>query len=253
MSRKRTFTRDIEVDDDGGVYTSNSHFPSWMIEDAQPTLIHIDPGMPADPIEALGADLYAQHCNACHVLPEMKAPQLTTLKRMPFARLSRSLEFGIMMQQAAHLSSDERYAIAKYLSSEGSTARDKWIEEHSCNGKRALVITSGVEDNWGFGAGNARSIDDAAISPANVNDLRLQWALAVPGATEMRSQPVAANGTLFVGTSNGNLLAIDQQTGCIQWRFPAASSIRSSLNSAAARGASGDTRFRMNCFTFSRV
>jgi streptogramin lyase len=43
MPRKRTFTRDIEVGEDGSIYTSNSHFPSWQIEDGQPTLIRIKP------------------------------------------------------------------------------------------------------------------------------------------------------------------------------------------------------------------
>lgn len=230
MSRRRTFTRDIEVDDEGGVFTSNSHFPSWMIEDAKPTLIHIDPGIPADPIEAMGVELYARHCDACHVLPEMKAPQLATLRQMPFSRLSRSLEIGIMMQQAAHLTSDERYAIAKYLSSESSAARDEWVAGQSCNGSRSLDVSARAENNWGYGSGNTRSLDAMAISPANVGDLQLKWALGIPGATEMRSQPVAADGVLFLGTSNGNLLALDQETGCIKWHFTAASSIRSSLN-----------------------
>jgi len=43
LPRKRTFTRDIEIAEDGSVYTSNSHFPSWQIEDGQPTLIRIRP------------------------------------------------------------------------------------------------------------------------------------------------------------------------------------------------------------------
>jgi streptogramin lyase len=42
LPRKRFFSRDIEFDErDGTVYTTNSHFPSWQIEDAQPTLIRI--------------------------------------------------------------------------------------------------------------------------------------------------------------------------------------------------------------------
>lgn len=41
MSRKRTFTRDIEIAEDGSVYTSNSNFPSWQIENGQPTLIRL--------------------------------------------------------------------------------------------------------------------------------------------------------------------------------------------------------------------
>lgn len=41
MPRKRTFTRDIEFETNGDVFTTNSHFPSWQIEDGQPTLIRL--------------------------------------------------------------------------------------------------------------------------------------------------------------------------------------------------------------------
>ncbi len=41
LPRRTTFTRDIEVDSDGTLYTSNSNFPSWHIEGGQPTLIRI--------------------------------------------------------------------------------------------------------------------------------------------------------------------------------------------------------------------
>jgi len=233
MSRQRTFTRDIEIAADGSVYTSNSHFPSWMIEDGQPTLIHIEPGVPADPIEAQGAVLYEQHCDTCHSLPEMKAPELSTLKQMPFARVNRSLEFGMMVQQAAHLPSEQRYAIAKYLSSANSRVRDEWIAEQSCDAERPIDVGAVPTGNWGFGTSNRRSVESgASIAPGNVTDLELQWALAIPGTTEMRSQPVAADGILFLGTSNGNVLAVDQESGCIHWRFSANSAVRSSLNLA---------------------
>lgn len=41
FSRKTTFTRDVEIADDGSIYTCNSNFPSWHIEDSQPTLIKV--------------------------------------------------------------------------------------------------------------------------------------------------------------------------------------------------------------------
>ena len=44
MPRKVTFTRDIEIAADGSVFTSNGAFPSWQIEDGQPTLIQLTPG-----------------------------------------------------------------------------------------------------------------------------------------------------------------------------------------------------------------
>jgi virginiamycin B lyase len=227
MSQRRTFTRDIEIDDNGGIYTSNSHFPSWMIEDAQPTLIHIDPGSPVDP----GMALYEQHCDTCHSQPEVKAPSLATLQQMPFERIIKSLEFGKMQPQAAALGPDNRLAISKYLSANSSAERDEWIAQNICAPGTAINVQPGDEDNWGFGSGNRRALDSGvSITPESVTDLTLLWSLAIPGATEMRSQPVAADGSLFVGTSNGNVLAIEQQSGCVQWSFKADSTVRSSLN-----------------------
>jgi streptogramin lyase len=43
LPRKRTFTRDIEFEANGDVFTTNSNFPSWQIEDGQPTLIRLRP------------------------------------------------------------------------------------------------------------------------------------------------------------------------------------------------------------------
>lgn len=44
LPRRVSFTRDVEIADDGRVYTSNGAFPSWQIEDGQPTLIELTPG-----------------------------------------------------------------------------------------------------------------------------------------------------------------------------------------------------------------
>lgn len=44
LPRRVAFTRDIEIAEDGTVYTSTSSFPSWHVEDAQPTMIRVQPG-----------------------------------------------------------------------------------------------------------------------------------------------------------------------------------------------------------------
>lgn len=41
LPRRVAFTRDIEIAEDGTIYTSTSSFPSWHVEDAQPTLIRV--------------------------------------------------------------------------------------------------------------------------------------------------------------------------------------------------------------------
>jgi virginiamycin B lyase len=43
LPRRTSFTRDIEFDEDGNAYVSNSNFASWQIEDSQPTLMKVDP------------------------------------------------------------------------------------------------------------------------------------------------------------------------------------------------------------------
>jgi streptogramin lyase len=41
LPRRVAFTRDIEIAEDGTVYTSTSNFPSWHVEDGQPTMIRV--------------------------------------------------------------------------------------------------------------------------------------------------------------------------------------------------------------------
>jgi virginiamycin B lyase len=41
LPKRVSFTRDVEIAPNGDVYTTNSSFPSWHIEDGQPTLIRV--------------------------------------------------------------------------------------------------------------------------------------------------------------------------------------------------------------------
>jgi len=43
LPKRVSFTRDIEIAPNGDVYTTNSSFPSWHIEDGQPSLMRIQP------------------------------------------------------------------------------------------------------------------------------------------------------------------------------------------------------------------
>jgi streptogramin lyase len=44
LPRRVAFTRDVEIAEDGTAYTSTSSFPSWHVEDAQPTAIRVQRG-----------------------------------------------------------------------------------------------------------------------------------------------------------------------------------------------------------------
>jgi hypothetical protein len=41
LPRRVTFTREIDIDANGDVWTSNSDLPSWQIEGGQPTIIRL--------------------------------------------------------------------------------------------------------------------------------------------------------------------------------------------------------------------
>ena len=44
LPRQRFFTRDVEISEqDGAIYTTNSHFPTWQSEGGVPTLLRITP------------------------------------------------------------------------------------------------------------------------------------------------------------------------------------------------------------------
>ncbi len=49
LPRKVTFGRDVDFGPDGRVFMTNGSFPSWHIEDAQPTLVQLKPGSATAP------------------------------------------------------------------------------------------------------------------------------------------------------------------------------------------------------------
>ena len=186
--------------------------------------------MPLGAVEESAGALFEQHCAVCHDRPETKAPSRETLQQMPLSRILSAMEIGRMAAQASVLSPQQREAVAGYLASSGG-AGSQWITEQACKPPRKLQPVADGRGNWGYGRGNARYITDGVdITADNVDELELRWALAISGATEMRSQPVASDDVLYLGTQNGNLLALEQDSGCVLWQFRARSSIRTALN-----------------------
>ncbi|MEY3018557.1 MAG: hypothetical protein RL336_1692, partial [Pseudomonadota bacterium] len=45
LPRARFFSRDVEIDpENGDIYTTNSHFPTWQSEGGVPSLLRLTPG-----------------------------------------------------------------------------------------------------------------------------------------------------------------------------------------------------------------
>jgi polyvinyl alcohol dehydrogenase (cytochrome) len=180
----------------------------------------------AEPPDDL-AEIYRKTCAICHEVPETKAPPTSTLRQMSAPQILMAMELGKMQPQAAGLKPEQRARLAKWLAAEEDARRDAWIAEKSCPGETPITATG--RQNWGLGPHNARQVADARIRPQDVGNLRLQWSIALPGVTTMRSQPVVAGDTVFLGSKGALLLALDRRSGCVRWSLRTDAPVHSAL------------------------
>ncbi len=93
---------------------------------------------------------------------------------------------------------------------------------------------------WGITPENTRHIAaaDAQLAVTDLPRLELKWAFAFPNAQRARSQPAIAYGAVYVGSQDGTVYALDEETGCIRWTFRASAEVRTAVivESPAAAG-----------------
>ena len=173
------------------------------------------------------AALFKTTCAICHEVPETKAPPTDTLRRLPASQILMAMEFGKMQPQAAALKQEQRVRLAHWLAAEEDAKRDAWLTDKACAGTTP-VRPSGRE-NWGLGRDNRREAAGVGIDRRDVDRLELQWSIALPAVTTMRSQPVIAGDTVFLGSKGAHLLALDRHSGCVRWSFKTEGPVHSAL------------------------
>lgn len=82
---------------------------------------------------------------------------------------------------------------------------------------------------WGNGLHNNRQQPYSNIDLANVGSLELAWVFALDENPAPHSYPVITADTLFIGTPDGNLYALDRFSGCQRWRMSVDEPIRSGI------------------------
>ncbi|MGA2715375.1 MAG: PQQ-binding-like beta-propeller repeat protein [Bryobacteraceae bacterium] len=177
--------------------------------------------------------LFKKNCASCHdsaTGATSRVPQVAMLKTMTPAAILRTLESGVMKQQAAPLSADERLKIASLLGT--AVTAEKRPDELA---NRCAAGTSFKEGaawaSWGGGLTNARfqSAKDAGFQSEDLPKLKLKWAFAFPDTSTMRSQPAVYRGQVFVGGQDGSIYALDAATGCAHWSTTVQSQVRSGI------------------------
>ncbi len=187
-----------------------------------------------DPAKAgRGGEVYAEVCAACHDKGLNRAPQRAMLSLMTPESIHRALTEGVMQEQAAGLSDDDKVKVAEYLANRQMGAADTVAPPLMCaegvspfDASQTPVFTG-----WGLQPESNHFIASgtAGIDKSNAGRLKLKWALAFPNALRARSQPALAGGAIFVGSHDGTVFALDRNTGCARWTFHAAAEVRTGM------------------------
>jgi polyvinyl alcohol dehydrogenase (cytochrome) len=186
------------------------------------------------------AELFQKHCAACHNSEAGaggRVPQISALKSMTPAAIQKTLESGVMKQQAAPLSPDERQRIASFLGTAVTLERKREEIANLCPAD-STPDESPAWASWGGGLANTRfqSAKDAGLRAEDLPRLKLKWAFAFPDTSTMRSQPAVYGGKVFAGGQDGTVYALDMKTGCVYWSTTVQSQVRSGITVGEAGG-----------------
>ena len=184
-------------------------------------------------IEKEGEALYEKNCASCHDGGVHRGPDKSMVALMSANSIFKALTDGVMTSQAQGLSVDDKQRVAEYLANSRLKAASNEPELTMCTGDAAKFNFNEPPtlQGWGFTSGNSHYIDSSqtSITRQNVDQLTLKWTFAFPDALRARSRPTLAAGAVFVGSHNGRVYALDQETACVRWVFSASAEVRNGL------------------------
>jgi polyvinyl alcohol dehydrogenase (cytochrome) len=192
--------------------------------------------------------LYQEHCAQCHDGGVPKAIHAVEFQMMGPEAILTALTSGAMQAQGQALSEAEKRSLAEFLGGQALGSADD-AKLAQCDAPRAQFDTAAPPklNGWGMTAANSRAVDaaTAGITSETVAKLAVRWAFAFPAATRARSQPTVGGGSVYVGSQDGTVYALDFKTGCVRWRFKADAEVRSSPVLEPWRAGDGSTAPRL--------
>lgn len=176
-----------------------------------------------------GAAVYRQRCAMCHDRSaETRAPAASALRRMSSQSIVRALESGLMKDQGAQLTADEKSSVADFLATKDVSANQAKMCAAS-----AFSMSGPQWNGWGADLSNSR-YQPAGLTAADVPKLKLKWAFAFPGTFVSNGPPVVIGGRVFVPSANRTIYSLDANTGCQYWTFQAEAPVRTAITIAAS-------------------
>lgn len=205
---------------------------------AQPPVADVAKTAPAvDASQSAGAPhsgeaLYQEHCGSCHNGGVYKAPHRMFLGMMAPDAILKSMTGGIMAEQASALSHSQRKAVAETIAGRSLDTVVVRLQPPMCAMGSLDLSQPPLQKGWGVDYRNTRfqPAESGGLTAADVPALELKWAFAYPNAIKARSQPAVAGGTVFVGSHDGTVYALDAKTGCVRWTYRASAEVRTAIS-----------------------
>ena len=184
-----------------------------------------------DPDTHPGNALYQENCATCHDGSIEKAPAANWLEMLIPQALLRTINEGIMSEQASHLSEEEKIQIVEYIVRQDRKNFPKEAELNYCKSSDMNFDLKEAPEPYGWGYNTSRFIPkkSGGIDSKNIKNLKLKWAFGFPYSQRARSQPLFAMGSIFVGSQSGDIYALDVKTGCVKWNFTASGEVRTGI------------------------
>jgi polyvinyl alcohol dehydrogenase (cytochrome) len=198
-----------------------------------------------------GEAIYAAHCAFCHDHPDAtRAPPKLALQTMAATAIDFALTEGKMKAQGSGLNDVERGQLIRYLTS-GRTAastQDDWSAGMMCPADRRAVDLSGPAPvtTFGYDKRNTRNLTarQAGLTKAQLSNMQLAWAIAIPGGMTMRTQPAIVGDMVFLPVADARAVYafnVSEPTNpCVKWVYRTQS--HAPLRTSASYGVLADGR-----------
>ena len=197
-----------------------------------------------------GIAVFQTQCMTCHGNPNVeRAPSPAAIREMSPERIYDALTTGIMKDQGAKLSDQDRRGVAEFMSGRPlGSARlgDAKSMPNQCRNNPPLTDPSRgpAWNGWGADASNSRFQPEqaAGLTATQVPRLKLKWVFGFPSGVSANTQPTIASGRVFIGSDNGFVYSLDAATGCVYWSFENGSIVRNALTIGPISG-HGNSRY----------
>ena len=181
-----------------------------------------------------GEALFETHCAVCHANPpEQDIPTVEAMSLLTPNAVVVSMTEGNMRIQGEPLTTDERAAVAQFLTGRPVEERVAPFSAGLCAESPPLpTLAAGtIWNGWGPDTRNTRfQPDTGGLAAGDVPKLTLKWAFGIPDVTQSRAQPAVIGGRVFMGSMTGAVYALDAATGCTYWTYEARAGVRTAIS-----------------------